>query len=106
MYQELTMIKAEEHRQVYIHWHISRETRSYARLQIQTEAMTMSRRYLIGCRLMAVLVYMMPTGGGDLEEIFTETVVLMAALIFPFLLPGSFTKILRQAVRLYVFTDN
>ena len=49
---------------------------------------------------------MMPTGEADLEGIFTETAVLMAVLISLFLLQESFMKVLKQAVPLYVFTDN
>ena len=100
------MIKVVERRQAYILWLISREIRFCVLRPIRTELMTMSHRFLIGCPLMGELVFMMPTGGADLEGIFTETAVLMAVLISLFPLQESFTKVLRQAVPLYVFTDN
>ena len=100
------MIKAAERRRGYILWRISREIRFCVLRLIRTELMTMSHRFLIGCLLMVELDFMLPTGEADLEGIFTETAVLMAVLISLFLLQESFMKVLKQAVPLYVFTDN
>ena len=49
---------------------------------------------------------MMQIGEENLVETFIKTVAPMAVLTFRFLLQGSFTKVLRQDVPLYVFTDN